>query len=104
VAWLAHRAGIPLGQVMTIGDALNDEEMIADAGHGTAMISAPVELWPSARYLAAPVDEDGAAAIIEALVLAPVDQAVRNAARLADEAREIRRQRLGSDAADRAPT
>ncbi len=28
VAWLAHRAGIPMGRVMTIGDALNDLEMI----------------------------------------------------------------------------
>jgi Cof subfamily protein (haloacid dehalogenase superfamily) len=96
VAWLAHRAGIPLGQVMTIGDALNDQEMIADAGHGTAMISAPEELWPSARYLAAPVEEDGAAAMIEELVLVPVKEAARTAARLADEATEIRRARLGS--------
>jgi Cof subfamily protein (haloacid dehalogenase superfamily) len=103
VAWLAHRAGIPLSQVMTIGDALNDLEMIADAAHGTAMISAPVELWPSARYLARPVEEDGAAMIIEALVLAPPAAAARNAARLADEAHEIRRARLGSVAGDGAP-
>jgi Cof subfamily protein (haloacid dehalogenase superfamily) len=103
VAWLAHRAGIPLGQVMTIGDALNDLEMIADAGHGTAMVSSPVELWPFARYLAAPVEEDGSAALIEALVLASPGEAARNAARLAEAAREIRRERLGSDAADRAP-
>jgi Cof subfamily protein (haloacid dehalogenase superfamily) len=100
VAWLAHRAGIPLGQVMTIGDALNDLEMIADAGHGAAMVSSPVELWPSARYLAAPVEEDGAAALIEALVLAPPDEAARNAALLAEAAREHRRAVLGSDAAD----
>ena len=79
VAWLAHRAGIPLGQVLTIGDALNDQEMIADAGHGAAMRSAPVELWPSARYLAPPVEEDGAALLIEALVLAPPKEAARRA-------------------------
>jgi Cof subfamily protein (haloacid dehalogenase superfamily) len=100
VAWLAHRAGVPLGQVMTIGDALNDLEMIADAGHGTAMVSSPVELWPSARYLAAPVEEDGSALLIEALVLAPPEEAARNAARLAEAAREHRRAILGSDAAD----
>ena len=41
VAWLAHRAGIPMSQVMTAGDALNDLEMIGDAGHGAAMASAP---------------------------------------------------------------
>jgi Cof subfamily protein (haloacid dehalogenase superfamily) len=103
VAWLAHRAGIPLGQVMTIGDALNDLEMIADAGHGTAMVSSPVELWPSARYLAAPVEEDGSAALIEALVLAPPAEAARNSARLAEAAREHRRSVLGSDAADTGP-
>ncbi len=103
VAWLAHRAGIPLGQVLTIGDALNDQEMIADAGHGAAMISSPVELWPSARYLAPPVEEDGAAALIEALVLAPPREAARNAARLAEAARAVRRDRLGSGAADGTP-
>jgi Cof subfamily protein (haloacid dehalogenase superfamily) len=100
VAWLAHRAGIPMGAVMALGDALNDEEMIADAGHGTAMITAPPELWPSARYLAAPVEEDGAAAVIEALVLAPPVEAARNAARLAEEAREHRRAALGTAAAE----
>ena len=63
------------------------------------MRSAPVELWPSARYLAPPVEEDGAALLIEALVLAPPREAARNAARLADEARELRRDRLGSEAA-----
>ena len=76
--------------------------MIADAGHGTAMVSSPVELWPSARYLAAPVEEDGAAALIEALVLVAPAEAARNAARLADAAREHRRTALGSDAADTA--
>ena len=91
VAWLAHRAGIPMGQVMTIGDALNDLEMIADAGHGAAMASAPPEVRLAARYVAAPVEEDGSAALIEALVLAPPAEAARNAVRLAGEAAEIRR-------------
>ncbi len=70
VAWLAHRAGIPLSQVMTIGDAYNDLEMISDAGHGAAMASAPPEVRLAARYIAAPVEEDGSAALIEQLVLA----------------------------------
>jgi L-threonylcarbamoyladenylate synthase len=42
------------------------------------------------------VEEDGAAALIEALVLAPPLEAARNAARLEDEAHEIRRATLGS--------
>ncbi len=83
VAWLAHRAGIPMSQVMTAGDALNDLEMIEDAGHGAAMASAPAEVRAAARYVAAPVDEDGVAALIEALVLAPPDEAERNGERLA---------------------
>ncbi len=87
VAWLAHRAGIPHAQVMTIGDALNDLEMIADAGHGAAMASAPEAVRRAARYVTGSVEEDGAAALIEALVLAAPAEARRNAARLAEAAR-----------------
>jgi hydroxymethylpyrimidine pyrophosphatase-like HAD family hydrolase len=87
VAWLAHRAGVPLGQVLAIGDALNDIEMISDAGHGAAMATAVPEVQLAARYVAAP-EADGAAALIEALVLAPEAEARRNADRLAAAARE----------------
>jgi len=90
VSWLAHRAGIPMGQVLTMGDALNDLEMIVDAGHGAAMATAPAEVRLGARYVAAPVDEDGAAELIELLVLASPATARRNAARLEEEARAIR--------------
>ena len=86
VAWLAHRAGIPMSQVLTAGDALNDIEMIGDAGHGTAMASAPAVVRAAARYVAAPVEEDGVGRLIEALVLAPPDEARRNGERLAAEA------------------
>jgi hydroxymethylpyrimidine pyrophosphatase-like HAD family hydrolase len=81
VAWLAHRAGIPMGQVMTIGDALNDLEMIADAGHGAAMSTAPAAVRAAARYVAAPVDEDGAVADRSAVLVSR--SAARNAADLA---------------------
>lgn len=83
VAWLAHRAGIPMGEVMTIGDALNDLEMIVDAGHGAAMATAPEAVRAAARYVTAPVDEDGAATLIEALVLTSPGRAARNAVRMA---------------------
>ena len=89
VAWLAHRAGIPMGHVLTIGDALNDFEMIVDAGHGAAMATAPAEVRLAGRYIARSVAQDGAAALIEALVLAPPAEAARNAARLAEEARTL---------------
>jgi hydroxymethylpyrimidine pyrophosphatase-like HAD family hydrolase len=86
VAWLAHRAGVPMGQVLAIGDALNDVEMIEDAGHGAAMATAPAEVRLAGRYIAAPVADDGVAELIEALVLAPPAEAERNAQRMADEA------------------
>jgi hydroxymethylpyrimidine pyrophosphatase-like HAD family hydrolase len=89
VAWLAHREGVPLGQVLAMGDALNDLEMVGDAGHGAAMPTAPAEVRLAARYLAPPVGEDGAAQLIEQLVLAPPDVAFRHATRLAGEAREV---------------
>lgn len=83
VAWLAHREGVPLNQVLAMGDALNDLEMVGDAGHGAAMPSAPDEVLRAARYVAPPVGEDGAAALIEALVLVPPADAERNARRFA---------------------
>lgn len=90
VALLARRARIPMGQVMTMGDALNDLEMIEAAGHGTAMATAPEAVRAAARYIAPPVDDDGSAALIEALVLAPPEVARRNAEALAEEARAAR--------------
>ncbi len=98
VAWLAHRAGIPLGQVLAMGDALNDLEMIVDVGHGTAMATGPAQVQLAARYVAAPVEQDGSAAIIEALVLAPEAEARRNAVRLAEAAR-VRQAELGTGSA-----
>jgi Cof subfamily protein (haloacid dehalogenase superfamily) len=86
VAWIAHEAGIPMGQVLAIGDSLNDFEMIADAGHGAAMPTSVTAVRRAARYLAPPVGEEGAAALIEQLVLAHPDDAARNAERLAREA------------------
>jgi hydroxymethylpyrimidine pyrophosphatase-like HAD family hydrolase len=86
VAWLAHRAGIPMSQVMTIGDAFNDLEMLGDAGHGTAMASAPPEVRLAARYIAPPIEEEGSAQLIEQLILASPRDAAVNAERLAAEA------------------
>jgi hydroxymethylpyrimidine pyrophosphatase-like HAD family hydrolase len=100
VAWLAHRAGIPMSQVMTMGDALNDLEMIEATGHGTAMATAPAEVRAAARYVAAPVEEDGSAVLIEQLVLASPDAARRTATRLAEEALVSREHDQG--AGDRA--
>jgi Cof subfamily protein (haloacid dehalogenase superfamily) len=69
VRWLARRRGIPLAQVMAIGDQRNDLEMIAAVGHGVAMPTAPAEVLAAARYVAPPVEDEGAARMIERLVL-----------------------------------
>jgi hydroxymethylpyrimidine pyrophosphatase-like HAD family hydrolase len=84
--WLAQRAGVPLANTLAIGDQWNDLEMLQAAGHGVAMPSAPAQVRAAARYLAPPVAREGAAEILEALVLADPAQARAAAARLADEA------------------
>jgi len=83
VRHLARRARVPLGRVLAIGDQFNDVEMIAGVGHGAAMRSAPAAVRVAARYIAPPVSEEGAAQLIEQLVLASPETAARNAARLA---------------------
>jgi Cof subfamily protein (haloacid dehalogenase superfamily) len=70
VAWLARRLGIPLEQTLAMGDQYNDLEMIEAVGHGVAMPSAAPPIRAVARYVAPPVEEEGAAGVIEALVLA----------------------------------
>ncbi len=86
IRWLARRHGIPLGAVLAIGDQWNDIEMLAEVGHGTAMPTAPAEVLAVARYIAPPVGDEGVARMIEALVLAPPEEARAAAARLAEEA------------------
>jgi Cof subfamily protein (haloacid dehalogenase superfamily) len=87
VAWLARRAGVPLSNVMAVGDQFNDLEMIAAVGHGAAMPHAPRPVQAVARYIAPPLAEEGVARLIEELVLAPPDAARRASTRLAGEAR-----------------
>ena len=69
VRWLARRLEVPIEQVMAIGDQRNDLEMIAAVGHGVAMPTAPAEVLAVARYVAPPLEEEGAAQMIERLVL-----------------------------------
>ena len=88
VRFLARRLRIPLGATLAIGDQWNDLEMIAEVGHGTAMPSAPPEVRAAARYVAPSLEDDGAARMIEDLVLASPERIVANAARLARAARE----------------
>jgi Cof subfamily protein (haloacid dehalogenase superfamily) len=91
IRFLARRLHIPLAATLAIGDQWNDLEMIAEVGHGTAMPSAPAAVRATARYVAPPLEEDGAARMIEELVLAPPDTSLANAARLERAAREADR-------------
>jgi hypothetical protein len=85
VAWLARRAGVPVSNVLAIGDQFNDLEMIAGVGHGAAMPHAPSPVLAAARYVAPPLSDEGAAQLIEQLVLPDPAAAARAGARLADE-------------------
>ena len=79
---LARRLSVPLANVLAIGDQYNDLEMLSAVGHGVAMPSAPPAVLAAARYVAPPVEAEGAAAMIEALVLASPTAAASNARRL----------------------
>jgi len=86
VRHLARRARVPLGRVLAIGDQFNDLEMIAGVGHGAAMATAPDPVRAAARYVAAPVDEEGAAQLIEQLVLRSSAEAARRSRELIEAA------------------
>ncbi len=91
VRWLARRLRIPLAATLAIGDQWNDLDMLAEVGHGAAMPSAPAEVRAAARYVAPPLEEEGAARIIEQLVLASPSRVLAASKRLAAEADERRK-------------
>lgn len=66
---LSRRLGIVSSQVMAIGDAENDIDMIRWSGVGVAMGQAPDSVQREARFVTDPVEEDGAAIAIEKWVL-----------------------------------
>ena len=90
IRWLARRLRIPLGATLAIGDQWNDLEMLAEVGHGTAMPTAPAEVRAAARYVAQPLEDDGAARMIEDLVLASPNDVRAIARRLATAADDVR--------------
>ena len=85
VRYLARRAGVPMSRILAIGDQFNDVEMLAEVGHGAAMPGAPAAVGAASRYVAPPLAEEGAAQLIERLVLAGVTEARRAAAALEAE-------------------
>lgn len=69
VRYLARRLGVDLRDALAIGDQRNDTEMIAEVGMGVAMAGAPDAVRAVARLIAPPLAEEGAAQVIEELVL-----------------------------------
>lgn len=67
---VARYLGIPLAQVMAIGDSWNDAPLLQAAGFGVAMGSAPAELREVADAVVADVAHDGVAEALERYVLA----------------------------------
>ncbi len=66
---LLERLKIPAGQVMALGDAENDLEMLELAGMGVAVGNADPKLKAIAQAVVATNDEDGVAEAIERFVL-----------------------------------
>ncbi|TVQ62467.1 MAG: HAD family phosphatase [Spirulina sp. DLM2.Bin59] len=66
----ATHYGIPLDQVLAIGDNYNDFDMIEAAGIGIAMGDAPPAVQAIATWVAPNVEADGVAVALERFILA----------------------------------
>jgi len=69
LALVASRLGVPQAEVCAIGDNKNDQDMIAWAGFGAAMETAPPEVKAVARYVTTTPDRAGVADVIERFIL-----------------------------------
>lgn len=78
---LAGELGIPMAQVMALGDNANDVSMLAAAGYGVAMGNAAPAALAAANYVTLRNDEDGVAAAVRALVFGEDVPGVRAAGR-----------------------
>jgi 5-amino-6-(5-phospho-D-ribitylamino)uracil phosphatase len=84
MAALTQQFGVPLSQVMAIGDNNNDIEMLRRAGWGVAMGQAPLAVKAAARAVTASNAQDGAALAIERYALGDGLLEVRLASSSAD--------------------
>lgn len=66
---LAARLGIPMSEVMAIGDNQNDITMLQRAGVGVAMGHAAPEVKAAAAYVTGTLQEDGVASAIQRFIL-----------------------------------
>lgn len=68
LAGYAAELGISAAEIMAFGDMPNDVEMLGWVGHGYAMASGHRLAKNAARHLAEPLDNDGVALAIEAML------------------------------------
>lgn len=68
VHFLAAERGVPAGEVIAVGDHVNDLPMIRAAGLGVAMGNAPERVRREAKLVIGRHDEDGVARFIEGLL------------------------------------
>ena len=71
IGHVADDLGVPLADVMMVGDGHNDLEAIEAVGWGVAMGNAEPEVISAARMLVPHVDDDGAAHAIDASATLP---------------------------------
>jgi len=74
VTLMAQHYGIAKDEIMALGDGSNDIGMLESAGVPVAMGNAVESLKRAAKIIAPPVDEDGAAYILEKYVLEETDK------------------------------
>lgn len=69
---LADQLGVPMSQVMAIGDNSNDVPMLRAAGYAVAMGNATEEARAAATHITLPCNEHGVAAALRSLVFREV--------------------------------
>jgi Cof subfamily protein (haloacid dehalogenase superfamily) len=66
---LAEVVGVPLGEIVAVGDNLNDVAMLRAAGLGVAVEGSPPEVLAAARWVCPPPEREGVREVIERLFL-----------------------------------
>ena len=66
--WLCDRLGIARSQTVAFGNGYNDVDMLRWAGLGVAVGDALPEVLEAADMVAPPLDEDGAAQVLERMI------------------------------------
>ena len=68
LAWLCKYLGVPRGQTVAFGNGYNDVQMLEWAGLGVGIGGAVPEVLEVADLVAPPIEEDGAAQVLEGLM------------------------------------